>query len=58
MIEVSELRKRSGPVLALLSRNAVHFSEVSAHRATQEDAYMDLSRDAVEFRAGLSERVR
>jgi ABC-2 type transport system ATP-binding protein len=58
MIEVGELRMRFGPVIALLSRNAVHFSEVSAHRATLEDAYMDLTRDAVEFRAGLSEHVR
>ena len=50
----------AGPdqVTTLLSRNAVHFSEVSAHRATLEDAYMDLTRDAVEFRAGLSEHVR
>ena len=49
---------RPDQVTTLLSRNGVHFSEVSAHRATLEDAYMDLTRDAVEFRAGLSERVR
>ena len=49
---------RPDQVTTLLSRNAVHFSEVSAHRATLEDAYMDLTRDAVEFRAGLSEHVR
>ena len=30
---------------------AVPFSEVSAHRATLEEAYMELTRDAVEFRA-------
>jgi ABC-2 type transport system ATP-binding protein len=29
----------------------VPFSEVSAHRATLEEAYMELTRDAVEFRA-------
>jgi ABC-2 type transport system ATP-binding protein len=29
----------------------VPFSEVSAHRATLEEAYLDLTRDAVEFRA-------
>src|SRR5580698_3570808 len=49
---------RPDQVTALLSRNAVHFSEVSAHRATLEDPYMDLTRDAVELRAGLSEQVR
>ena len=49
---------RPDQVTTQLSRNAVHFSEVSAHRATLEDAYMDLTRDAVEFRAGLSEHVR
>jgi ABC-2 type transport system ATP-binding protein len=37
-------------VVALLSGSAVPFSEVSAHRATLEQAYMDLTRDAVEFR--------
>jgi ABC-2 type transport system ATP-binding protein len=44
-------------VVALLSRNAVPFSEVSAHRATLEDAYLELTRDAVEFRAAPSERA-
>jgi ABC-2 type transport system ATP-binding protein len=38
-------------IVTLLSQNAVPFSEVSAHRATLEEAYMDLTRDAVEFRA-------
>ncbi len=37
-------------VVALLSGRAVPFSEVSAHRATLEQAYMELTRDAVEFR--------
>jgi ABC-2 type transport system ATP-binding protein len=45
-------------VVLLLSRNAVPFSEVSAHRATLEDAYMELTRDAVEFRAAMPERPR
>jgi ABC-2 type transport system ATP-binding protein len=45
-------------VVLLLSRNAVPFSEVSAHRATLEDAYMELTRDAVEFRAAMPERAR
>ena len=44
-------------VVALLSRNAVPFSEVSAHRTTLEDAYLELTRDAVEFRAAPSERA-
>jgi len=29
----------------------VPFSEISAHRATLEEAYMELTRDAVEYRA-------
>jgi ABC-2 type transport system ATP-binding protein len=37
-------------VVAVLSGKAVPFSEVSAHRATLEQAYMELTRDAVEFR--------
>jgi ABC-2 type transport system ATP-binding protein len=38
-------------IVALLTDSAIPFSEVSAHRATLEEAYMDLTRDAVEFRA-------
>ena len=38
-------------VVALLSAGGVPFSEVSAHRATLEEAYMELTRDTVEFRA-------
>jgi ABC-2 type transport system ATP-binding protein len=38
-------------VVELLSEAAVAFSEVSAHRASLEEAYMELTRDAVEFRA-------
>jgi ABC-2 type transport system ATP-binding protein len=37
-------------VVALLSALAVPFSEVSAHRATLEQAYMELTKQAVEFR--------
>jgi ABC-2 type transport system ATP-binding protein len=37
-------------VVAVLSAKAVPFSEVAAHRATLEQAYLDLTRDAVEFR--------
>jgi ABC-2 type transport system ATP-binding protein len=39
-------------VVALLGENALPFSEVSAHRATLEQAYMQLTRQAVEFRPG------
>jgi ABC-2 type transport system ATP-binding protein len=42
-------------IVALLTQNAVPFSEVSAHRATLEEAYMELTRDAVEFRAAPAE---
>jgi ABC-2 type transport system ATP-binding protein len=38
-------------VVAALSVGGVAFSEISAHRATLEEAYMELTRDAVEFRA-------
>jgi ABC-2 type transport system ATP-binding protein len=39
-------------VVALLSGSAIAFSEVAAHRATLEEAYLELTRDAVEYRAG------
>ena len=38
-------------VVALLGQSGVPFSEVSAHRATLEEAYLELTRDAAEFRA-------
>jgi ABC-2 type transport system ATP-binding protein len=38
--------------VALLTRTAIPFSEVSAHQATLEEAYMELTRDQVEFRPG------
>jgi ABC-2 type transport system ATP-binding protein len=38
-------------ITALLGEGKVPFSEVSAHRATLEEAYMELTRDAVEYRA-------
>jgi ABC-2 type transport system ATP-binding protein len=41
-------------VVAVLGEQAVAFSEVSAHRATLEEAYMELTRDAVEFRAAAA----
>jgi ABC-2 type transport system ATP-binding protein len=39
-------------VVAHLTRGALAFSEVTAHRATLEDAYMRLTREAAEFTGG------
>jgi ABC-2 type transport system ATP-binding protein len=44
-------------VVAQLSEAGVGFSEISAHRASLEEAYMELTRDAVEFRAQPAEEV-
>jgi ABC-2 type transport system ATP-binding protein len=41
----------AGQVVALLSAKAVPFSEVSAHHATLEQAYLELTRNAAEYRA-------
>jgi ABC-2 type transport system ATP-binding protein len=38
-------------VVATLTSHAIPFSEVSAHRATLEQAYMELTSDSVEYRA-------
>jgi ABC-2 type transport system ATP-binding protein len=38
-------------IVAALTAHDVPFTEVSAHRATLEEAYMEFTRDAVEFRA-------
>jgi ABC-2 type transport system ATP-binding protein len=38
-------------IVALLTGNAVPFAEVSAHRASLEEAYLELTREAVEYRA-------
>jgi hypothetical protein len=43
--------------VVLLSENAVPFAEVSAHRATLEEAYMALTSDAAEFRAAPGEQA-
>jgi ABC-2 type transport system ATP-binding protein len=42
-------------IVALLSEAAVPFAEVSTHRATLEEAYMELTRESVEFRAATPE---
>ena len=45
--------------MAVLGSQAVPFSEVSAHRASLEEAYLELTRDAVEYRAApAGEAVR
>jgi ABC-2 type transport system ATP-binding protein len=41
----------SEKVVLLLGENGVPFSEVAAHRASLEEAYLELTRDAVEYRA-------
>jgi ABC-2 type transport system ATP-binding protein len=45
----------AGRVVTVLGEAAVPFSEVSAHRASLEEAYMELTRDAAEFRAVAGE---
>jgi ABC-2 type transport system ATP-binding protein len=42
-------------VVAALTARHVPFTEVSAHRATLEEAYMELTRDAVEFHSAGQE---
>ena len=44
-------------VVALLGSHSIPFTEVSAHRATLEEAYMELTRDAVEYRSGGMEQL-
>jgi ABC-2 type transport system ATP-binding protein len=44
-------------IAAILGATGVPFSEVSAHRATLEQAYMSITRDAVEFRAEATSEV-
>jgi ABC-2 type transport system ATP-binding protein len=41
-------------VVALLAGHAIPFSEVTAHRATLEQAYLELTRKSVEYRAEVT----
>ncbi len=41
-------------VIALLTEAGVRFAEISAHRASLEEAYMEMTRDVVEFRGQAS----
>jgi ABC-2 type transport system ATP-binding protein len=38
--------------VVLLSEHKIPFSGVTAHRATLEDAYLELTKNAVEFQSG------
>jgi ABC-2 type transport system ATP-binding protein len=44
-------------VVELLGQHSVPFAEVSVHRASLEDAYMELTREAVEFRAATAQEA-
>ena len=44
-------------VVALLSESATSFSEVSSHQATLEEAYMELTRNQVDYRPVSSDEV-
>jgi hypothetical protein len=44
-------------IAELLGRHSVAFSEVGLHRSSLEEAYMELTRDAVEFRAAEAKSV-
>lgn len=44
-------------VVSLLTSHDVPFAEISSHRATLEEAYLELTRDAVEFRATTGSEV-
>jgi ABC-2 type transport system ATP-binding protein len=43
-------------IVALLAGHTVPFAEVSAHRATLEEAYLELTQEAVEYRAAVQVR--
>ena len=43
-------------IVAALTDSHIPFTEVAAHRASLEEAYMDLTRDAVEFHAGGAQK--
>jgi ABC-2 type transport system ATP-binding protein len=52
VLEVSNLSPER--VVAVLTSHAIHFSEIAAHRATLEEAYMELTQESVEYRAGAT----
>lgn len=44
-------------IVALLTDAKVPFAEVSAHRASLEEAYLELTQEAVQYRGALAEEV-
>jgi len=52
--ELAVSRLAAARVVALLGEAGVPFSEVAAHRVSLEEAYLELTRDAVEFRASVA----
>ena len=52
VLNVSNLS--SERTVATLTSHAIPFSEVSAHRATLEQAYLELTRESVEYRAAVT----
>jgi ABC-2 type transport system ATP-binding protein len=54
-LTISELAPER--IVALLHESDIPFSEVSAHRASLEEAYMELTRDQVEYRAVSTEEA-
>lgn len=44
-------------IVNLLSAASLPFSEVSAHRASLEEAYMELTRETVEFRSAAGQNL-
>jgi ABC-2 type transport system ATP-binding protein len=47
----------AGTIVARLNDSSVPFTEISAHRASLEEAYMELTRDAVEFRGAVDGEI-
>jgi ABC-2 type transport system ATP-binding protein len=45
-------------IVAVLGASSVPFSEMSAHRATLEEAYMEPTRDAVEYHAEPARKAK
>jgi len=52
VLKVSNLS--SERVVATLTSHTIPFSEVAAHRATLEQAYMELTSQSVEYRAQVT----
>jgi ABC-2 type transport system ATP-binding protein len=44
----------SETTVAILSGHSIPFSEITAHRATLEEAYLELTQESVEYRAEVT----